>query len=117
MQNQKDEETDTVVQPDILIVCDKSKLDDKGSKGAPDLIVEIISPSSSQRDLKDKFYLYEKFGVKEYWIVDPIGKTAMVFKLGEKGEYGKPDMYAAADKIKVGIFEDLEIDLNTVFAE
>ena len=80
------------------------------------MIVEILSPASSQRDLKDKFYLYEKFGVKEYWIVDPIGKTAMVFKLNEKGEYGKPDMHISSDTVRVGIFEDLELDMKTVFA-
>ncbi|MBS3943338.1 MAG: Uma2 family endonuclease [Dethiobacter sp.] len=116
-ENEKDEDIKTVVQPDIVIVCDKSKLDDRGCRGVPDLIIEITSPSTSRLDLKDKFNLYEKVGVREYWIADPNGKTVMVFKHGEDGRYDRPDMYAEEDEIPVGIFKDLKIDLKEVFNE
>jgi len=116
-ENEKDEDIKTVVQPDIVVECDKSKLDDRGCKGAPDLIIEITSPTTSRLDLKDKFNLYEKAGVREYWIADPIGKTVMVFKRGEEGRYDRPDMYAEEDEIQVGIFKDLKVDLKEVYSE
>jgi Uma2 family endonuclease len=116
-ENEKDEDIKTVVQPDIVVVCDKSKLDDRGCKGAPDLVIEITSPTTSRLDVKDKFNLYEKAGVKEYWIADPNGKTVMVFKQGEDGRYDRPDMYADEDEIPVGIFKDLQVDLKEVFSE
>jgi len=107
-----------VVQPDIVIICDKDKIIQRGCCGAPDLVVEILSPSTAPKDLKDKRKLYQRFGVKEYWIVDPIHKTIQVYKLDEQGKYSFPETYAGDDKIKVGIFNDeLEIDLLVVFAE
>ncbi len=99
-----------------MVVCDKSKLDDEGCKGAPDLIVEITSPSTGSRDKIEKFNLYEKHGVKEYWIVEPDSKVVSVFILQENSRYGRPDVYTVGNKIKVSIFEDLEIDLKDVFA-
>ncbi|TCW42547.1 Uma2 family endonuclease [Thermohydrogenium kirishiense] len=104
-----------VVQPDIVIVCDPRKLDDKGCKGSPDMIVEVVSPSTLKRDLKEKFYLYEKAGVKVYWIVFPDEKTVLSYHLGEDGKYKRPEVYSEEDNIKVGIFESLEIDLKDVF--
>jgi Uma2 family endonuclease len=108
-------EIKTVVEPDIIVVCDKSKLDDEGCKGAPDLIVEITSPSTARIDKVEKFNLYEKHGVKEYWIVEPEIKLVTVFLLQENGRYGRPNIYTEEDKIKVSIFEDLVIDLKDVF--
>ncbi|WP_044018583.1 Uma2 family endonuclease [Thermoanaerobacter italicus] len=110
-----DKEIKTVVEPDIIVVCDKSKLDDEGCKGAPDLIVEITSPSTAKIDKVEKFNLYEKHGVKEYWIVEPEIKLVTVFLLQENGRYGRPNIYTEEDKIKVSIFEDLIIDLKDVF--
>ena len=112
---QSDEEIDTVVQPDISVFCDKKKLDDRGAVGAPDLVIEILSPSTASKDLKEKFHLYEKVGVKEYWIVDPINKTLMVYSFDKKGNYKRAEVYAGEDKVKVGIFKDLEIDLKEIF--
>lgn len=114
-ENEKDEDVTTVVQPDIVIVCDHSKLDDKGCRGNPDLAVEVLSPFTAQKDIKIKFKLYEKVGVKEYWLIHPTDKTVMIFKLKENGEYGKPETYSEEDLITVGIFEDLIIDLKEVF--
>lgn len=114
--DEADDAITTVVQPDISVVCDPSKLDDKGCKGSPDLIVEILSPATARKDLKEKFLRYERAGVREYWIVDPSGKTVTVFKRSDAGLFGRPDVYGEEERIKVGIFEDLEIDLQPVFA-
>jgi Uma2 family endonuclease len=104
-----------VVQPDICVICDLSKLDDKGCVGAPDFIVEILSPSNSKHDCKTKYDLYEKFGVREYWIVDPHKKTVMVYLLESDGKYNTGTKYECHQKVPVHIFEGLEIDLQEVF--
>ena len=111
-----DDEIDTVVQPDIVVICDPVKLDDKGCKGAPDLVVEILSPGTAERDLKDKFYLYQRVGVLEYWIVNQTDRTLMVFKLDAMGEYGRPEMYGSRDMVSVPLLGDLVVDLKEVFA-
>jgi Uma2 family endonuclease len=112
----KDEEIDTVVQPDILVVCDKSKLDDKGCKGAPDLIIEIASPLTASMDYIKKLGLYERNQVREYWIIQPVDKIVMIYKSMDNGRYGKPDIYSEEDEVKVGIFGgDLVIDMKIVF--
>ena len=112
-----DNYTDTVVQPDIVVVCDKTKLDDRGCNGAPDLVIEILSPSTAAVDFKIKFDLYQRFGVLEYWIVHPAEKTLMVFKLQENGCYGVPDRYAETGTVLVPLLGDLVIDLAEVFGE
>ncbi len=116
-EDEPDEYVKDALMPDITVVCDKKKLDDRGCRGAPDLIVEILSPSTAKRDIKSKRQLYQNSGVKEYWIVDPLHKTLQVYKLDDQGKYGFPETYGEDDKIKVGIFNnELEIDLTTVFA-
>jgi len=105
----------TVLQPDISVICDSHKLDDAGCIGAPDLIVEILSPSTSRKDHKEKFYRYERAGVKEYWLADPSANTVTVFKRGTDKRYGRPDVYGDDEKIVVGILPDLVIDLVLVF--
>ncbi len=111
----ENEDIKVVVEPDITIVCDKAKIDGKGCHGAPDLIVEIISPSSIKMDKLIKFNKYEKAGVKEYWIVEPEGKLVSVFVLLDDQRYGRPEIYTEDDKIKVSIFPDLMVDLKPVF--
>jgi Uma2 family endonuclease len=115
--NASDNYIDTVVQPDILIVCDKSKLDERGCNGSPDFIIEISSPSTGKNDLTLKFDLYQRHGVKEYWIVHPEEQTVMVFKIDEDGMYGKPERYAGECTVSVPLFGDLVVDLKGVFAE
>jgi Uma2 family endonuclease len=110
-----DNDVKNVVEPDITIVCDPSKLDEKGCNGSPDMVVEILSPSTNKNDRLIKFNKYEKAGVREYWLVDPEPKLVTVFTLQENGKYGRPDMYTDEDRVKVSIFEDLEIDLESVF--
>jgi len=115
--DEQDEDIETVVQPDIVVICDKNKLDDKGCRGAPDLIIEILSPFTAPKDMKIKLSLYEKHGVKEYWVVHPIDNIVMVFKLGKNKKYSKPEVYTEEDKIKTAILEGLEIELSKVFQE
>lgn len=110
----EDDSVSTVVQPDISVFCNKKKLDDKGAIGAPDLIVEILSPSTAAKDLREKFYLYEKVGVKEYWIVDPVNETLTVYVLDDKGKYPVGKIFAGEDEFTVGIFEDLIIKMEDI---
>ena len=107
-----------VVQPDICVVCDPSKLDEKGCMGAPDLIVEVISPSTGKRDFNEKYFLYEAAGVKEYWIVFPLDKAVTVFLLQKNGKYDDGTTYQLIyDKTKVPVhtLKGLVIDLNELF--
>ena len=115
--SEENENIMTVVQPDIVVICDHDKLDDAGCRGAPDLIIEILSPSTTSKDMKIKLALYEKHGVKEYWIVHPVDNIILVFRLSKNKMYGKPEVYTAEDKIKTAILDGLEIDLDTVFKE
>jgi len=110
-----DEDINSVVQPDLVVVCDLKKLDDRGCKGAPDLAIEVVSPFSADRDRKIKKELYQRAGVKEYWLVDYDQNIVEVYLLNEKGEYDKPMVYTEKDKVSIGIFTDLNIDLLLVF--
>ncbi|HOF01595.1 MAG TPA: Uma2 family endonuclease [Spirochaetota bacterium] len=116
-QDQNDDDIETVVQPDISIICDNDKLDDAGCKGAPDLIVEILSPHTSRKDLNEKFYLYEKHKVKEYWVIYSYERLLHVYKLGEDGKYGSSIIYGLDDKLSPTIFPELIVDINEVFEE
>lgn len=109
------QEITTVVQPDLVVVCDRAKLDDKGCIGSPDLIVEITSPSTVRKDIKEKFYLYERMGVKEYWIINPIDETLIAFILDSNGKYGRPGIYSREDTIQVGVLTELSIPLKDIF--
>ena len=113
--DEEESEISTVLQPDISVICDSHKLDDAGCIGAPDLIVEILSPSTARKDYKEKFLCYERTGVKEYWLADPSANTVTVFKLGADKRYGRPDVYGGEETVVVGIFPDLEIELALVF--
>lgn len=113
--DEKDEDIETVVQPDITVVCDRLKIEKNGYKGVPGLIIEVLSPSTAQKDLIEKLNLYEKAGVKEYWIVHPTDKTVMVFKIAENNKYGRPEIYSENSLIKVGIFESFTVNLKEVF--
>jgi len=110
-----DKEIFDVVQPDIIVVCDEDKIDDKGCSGAPDIVIEILSPSTASRDVIKKRMLYEKNKVKQYWIVDPSEKEIYIYILQDNGKYGDPEIYKKSDKIKVEGFDGLEIDLSLVF--
>lgn len=104
-----------VVQPDILVVCDEKKLDEKGCRGSPDLIIEILSPGTASKDCIQKRNLYEQHGVKEFWTVDPTNRLVHVYILGSDGQYGKPAVFTDCGMVTVSIFDDLKINLREVF--
>lgn len=114
---EREEDIETVVQPDILVVCDPKKLDEKGCRGAPDFVIEIVSPSTAKKDLVVKKALYEKHGVKEYWLVDPIYyHVVSIHVLGENGRYAAPSVVDTQGRVGVATLPGLEIDLDAVFA-
>jgi len=107
----------TVVQPDLCIICDKEKIDEHGCIGAPDLIVEILSPGNSKKEMRIKYNLYEESGVREYWIADPEHQTVHVFAVDEHEKYQLSKIYLREDVLQSVIFSDLKIDLQEVFPE
>ena len=111
----KDTTDDTVVQPDLVIICDKSIMMKTGCQAAPDIVIEILSPSSLSRDMSLKLELYQRVGVREYWIVDPEDKHVLVYIL-ENGTYYVKS-YKESDKVSVHVLEGFEINLADVFAE
>ena len=114
-----DDKIYNVVQPDICVICDPSKLDERGCIGAPDLIVEVFSPSTGKRDMNEKFFLYEKSGVSEYWVVYPNDKAVTVFLL-KGGKFNKGttyDLIIGAKKIPVKTLKGLVIDLEELFED
>ena len=107
---------DTVVQPDIMVVCDKSRIGEEGIRGAPDLVIEILSPSNTAIEMEEKHDLYEAAGVREYWVVNPKKNTVTVYCLQADGVFsGK--IYKAADTVPVGVLPGFSIGLERVFAE
>ena len=108
-------EDNTVVQPDLLVVCDKSKLDGKCCVGAPDFVIEILSPSTARFDRTTKFDQYKAAGVREYWIVDPETKTVSAHVL-QNGEY-MTRAYTDTGKAPVSVLEGCEINLEEIFED
>lgn len=113
----KDHEITTVVQPDISIICNESKIDGLGCCGAPDLIIEILSPENNKKDLKLKFELYQEAGVPEYWIVYPIEESVFVFLLDEHNKYNRSTAYAEGDIIHSEVISGLAVNFNDIFTK
>ena len=108
----------TVVHPDLCVVCDSNKIDDRGCIGAPDWIIEILSPHTSAKDLREKFEVYEEAGVKEYWVVHPQEQTLLVYTLNQRGKYeGVLKPYVRTDRVTSHILPELSINLEDVFPE
>jgi Uma2 family endonuclease len=110
-----DTDDDTVVQPDIVVICDKSKININGCVGAPDMVIEILSRSSVKHDKVLKFYTYQRAGVREYWIVDPDSKTVSAYILDD-GKY-IANAYGETDEAPVRVLEGCTINLPDVFAD
>ena len=108
------EDVDTLVEPDLSVVCDPGKLDDIGCKGAPDLIIEVLSPSTQRHDRLTKYNLYERAGVPEYWIVSPEERTVQVSTLVD-GRYRVQELYTAEAVAKVNTLSGCFIELSKVF--
>ncbi len=104
---------DIYLEPDISVICDTNKLTDEGCKGAPDWIIEIVSPSSRAMDYNKKLLKYGTAGVREYWIVDPIKHRITVYNF----EHDTIEEYSFSDKIKAGIYDDFEIDFSEINLE
>jgi Uma2 family endonuclease len=118
--DEPEEEIDTVVQPDVLVFCDAGKLTKAGATGAPDLAIEIISPSTSKKDQREKFDLYERRGVREYWVVDPRGKWLCRYASGTAGRFDSGELREegrAFGPIGSKVLEGLAIDPAELFAD
>ena len=102
--------------PDMVVVCDKNKIGDTRIIGTPDLVLEVLSPSTAKHDRITKYNRYQRAGVKEYWIVDPVYKNIEVYLLNGQ-EFKRSGIYFKGDILPVGIFEDFSIDLNIVFRD
>jgi Uma2 family endonuclease len=111
-----DDEILTVVQPDLAVVCDPGKLDDQGCLGAPDWVVEVLSPATAGRDHVLKRELYERFGVREYWLIHPLDRLLTCYQRGENGRFGPATINEARGCTSVAIFPGLEIDWDLVFS-
>jgi Uma2 family endonuclease len=107
-------EVDTVVEPDIVVVCDPAKVTPRGIWGAPDWLIEILSPYTSRKDMKEKLELYEEGGVREYWIVDPGNRYVHVYRL-EQSRYGEPTVYLEAAAVPSATCEGFAIPLAELF--
>lgn len=111
------EDVDTMVEPDISVVCDNSKLDKYGCKGAPDMVIEVLSPSSLRHDRLVKLNLYQRAGVREYWIVDPGNRAVQVFLQDAGGSLRIYEEYGCKDVAKVNMLDGCFIELCKVFPE
>ncbi len=114
--NESDDAIDTVVQPDLMVVCDPHKLDDHGCRGAPDWVVEVLSPSTASHDHILKRRAYERAGVKEFWLVHTVDRIVTIYLLGAEG-YGKPDVVEMKGSVPVGILPEIVIDWDQLPAE
>jgi Uma2 family endonuclease len=113
----KNDEITTVVQPDLCVVCDPAKIDERGCIGAPDWIIEILSLHTSAKDLNEKFDVYEEAGVKEYWVVHPQEQTVLVYLLNAEGKYeGTRKPYVRTDEITSVTLQGFKISLEEVFS-
>lgn len=114
---QSPEKVDTVVQPDLCVICDPTKIQAQGCNGAPDWIIEILSPSTSSKDLNEKFDLYQHAGVQEYWIVHPHEGTLIIYFLNEEGAYQllRQRPYTAPEIVTSCVFSELNVELEEVF--
>jgi Uma2 family endonuclease len=112
--SKKNEDITTVVQPDICVVCDPAKLDELGCVGAPDLIIEILSPGNNKKELQNKYEIYEESGVKEYWIIHPYEKTLLVYTLTE-GKYIPSKLLTLGDHVASGCINGFVLDLDELF--
>ncbi len=110
----EDKDIYTVLQPDVCVVCDTSKYDKRGCIGAPDIVVEILSPGNNAKELKNKFDAYEEAGVKEYWIVSPQDKTFLVNTLVE-GKYVTSRPMTSGDTVTTPVLQGFSMDLKELF--
>lgn len=114
VKSKKNQDIDTVVQPDLCVVCDPYKLDDAGCLGAPDLVVEILSPGNNKRELKNKYEVYEEAGVKEYWVIHPNEQTLLIYTL-EGGRYQPSRLFISGDVVQSTCIPGFSLNLEVIF--
>jgi Uma2 family endonuclease len=112
---ERDELVDTVVQPDVMVVCQLERLDRRGVRGAPDFVVEVLSPSTASHDQVRKLGIYERAGVREYWLVHPTDRVLSVYRLGDNG-FGKADVQELAGATAVGVLPGVSITWDALLA-
>ena len=111
-----DKDIITVLQPDVCVICDVSKIDKKGCLGAPDIVVEVLSPGNSSKELKNKYEVYEEAGVKEYWIVSPQNQTFLIYTLLD-GKFQLSPVKTVGDIVNSTVLAGFSIDLEELFSE
>ena len=112
-----DDEVITVVQPDISVICNLDQLDERGCRGAPDWIIEVLSPATAARDQIEKLAAYERAGVREYWLVHPTDHIVTIYPLNASRRYDKPTIYPTTGTLASGLFPELLIDWELVFTD
>lgn len=105
----------TVLQPDICVVCDLSKLDDRGCIGAPDLVIEILSPGNNKKELLNKYKVYEEFGVKEYWVVSQSDQYILIYTLDSSGKFQPSKMFTLSEEVISSVLSGFVLKLDDVF--
>lgn len=112
-----DKDIYTVLQPDICVICDPAKIDGRGCIGAPDIVIEILSPGNNKTELLNKYRVYEEFGVREYWVVSPMEKTFLKYTLDLNGQYQPSRLFTLSEKVYSDILPCFELDLDEVFKD
>ncbi|QXU40020.1 Uma2 family endonuclease [Pedobacter sp. D749] len=116
-ESKADKDVYTVLQPDICVICDKSKLDARGCIGAPDLVIEILSPGNTKMELLNKYRVYEEFGVKEYWVVSQSDQSILIYTLNEMGKFQPSKIFTLSEKITSTVLPGFELALDDVFKD
>ena len=112
-----DQEIMTVLQPDICVICDPSKIDQRGVIGAPDIVIEVLSPGNNKKELKNKYEIYEEAGVLEYWIFHPTEKTFLRYRLNENGKFQLWDFLTLGDQVTTLVLPGFSLSLDEVFED
>jgi Uma2 family endonuclease len=113
----KDKDITTVVQPDVCVICDPAKLDDKGCLGAPDIVAEILSPGNNRKELMNKYEAYQESGVKEYWVIVPQEKAFWRYTLNNEGKYLASRPLTPGDTVTTPILPGFSLDLEELFGQ
>lgn len=116
VKSKRNQDIDTVVQPDLCVVCDHEKLDDAGCLGAPDLVVEILSPGNNKRELKNKYEVYLEAGIKEYWVIHPNEQTLLIYTL-ERGHYQPSRLFVSGDVVTSTCIPGFSLNLEEIFED
>ena len=116
-QSKENKDVINVVQPDICVICDPSKIDERGCLGAPDIVVEILSPGNNKTELQNKYEVYEESGVQEYWIVSPQDKTLLKYTLNQDGVYVSSRLLTTGNDVTTPILPGFVMNLEEVFKD